>query len=47
MYGPIARLCINPGMESEFMALAEDFGKESAPGLVGQYVYRTDAHPTV
>jgi heme-degrading monooxygenase HmoA len=47
MYGTIARLSINPGMESELMALAEDFGKESAPGLVGQYVYRTDADPTV
>jgi quinol monooxygenase YgiN len=47
MYGTIARLSINPGMEAELMALAEDFGQESAPGLRGQYVYRMDADPQV
>ena len=44
MYGTIARMRLKPGVEPELERLSrEDI--PAIPGLVFQYVYRTDADP--
>lgn len=44
MYGTIARLTINPGKEEELTRMGHAMSTQ-IPGLVSEYVYRTDANP--
>jgi quinol monooxygenase YgiN len=44
MYGTIARLRIRPGMDAELERLSREEQAE-VPGIVFQYVYRTDDDP--
>jgi quinol monooxygenase YgiN len=46
MYGTIARMRVQAGMEAQFDQLNAEFTAAGViPGLVGQYVYRSDADP--
>lgn len=45
MYGTVAKLRIRPGAEAELMALAQDYGAQTVPGYIGEYVYRLDNAP--
>lgn len=44
MYGTIARLTIKPGKEEALKQLGREISAQ-IPGLVSEYVYRTDASP--
>lgn len=44
MYGTIARLAIKPGKLEELTALGREMSAQ-IPGLVSEYVFRTDANP--
>lgn len=46
MYGTIARMQAKPGAAAELMALSREF-EGQIPGLVGTYVYQSDADPNV
>lgn len=43
MYGTIARLTIKPGKEEELSRMGREMSAQ-IPGLVSEYVYRTDAN---
>ena len=46
MYGTVARLRIKPGAEAELQRLGESFTEtELPPGMVAEYVYRSDVDP--
>jgi quinol monooxygenase YgiN len=44
MYGTIARLTIKPGKLEELKQLGQEMSAQ-IPGLVSEYVFRTDANP--
>lgn len=44
MYGTIARLVIKPGNLEELKRMGREMSAE-IPGLVSEYVFRTDANP--
>ena len=44
MYGTVARLTIKPGNEAEITRMGQEMSAQ-IPGLVSEYVYRTDANP--
>ncbi len=43
MYGTVALMRVKPGMDSALLALSEEYRALKVPGMVGEYVYRTDA----
>ncbi len=46
MYGTVARLRIKPGAEGELERLGQSFtATDLPPGLIAEYVYRSDADP--
>ena len=44
MYGTVARLTIKPGKLDELKRVGQEISAQ-IPGLVSEYVYRTDANP--
>jgi quinol monooxygenase YgiN len=44
MYGTVARLTIKPGKAEEVTRMGQEMSAQ-IPGLVSEYVYRTDADP--
>jgi len=42
MYGTIARMRIQPGKESDLLALSKQFEQLRIPGHRGTYIYRAD-----
>lgn len=44
MYGTVARLTVKPGKLEELSLLSREMSAQ-IPGLVSEYVYRTDANP--
>lgn len=44
MYGTVARLTIKPGNEAAVTRMGQEMSAQ-IPGLVSEYVYRTDANP--
>ena len=44
MYGTVARLTIKPGTLDELKRVGQEMSAQ-IPGLVSEYVYRTDANP--
>jgi quinol monooxygenase YgiN len=47
MYGTVARMQVKPGMEEQMMQLGREFDSSNVPGFIAEYVFRTDADPTV
>lgn len=47
MYGTVARLQLNPGMEEQLLEFDHREHTASIPGYIGEYVYRMDADPNV
>lgn len=45
MYGTIARLRLQPGMEQQLQDFSRATERVQIPGLVATYVYRMDADP--
>jgi heme-degrading monooxygenase HmoA len=46
MYGTIARLRVQPGMEDRFEAFGRETERRSIPGWVASSVYRSDNDPS-
>ena len=44
MYGTVARMRVKPGMADRLLQLNAEMGPK-IPGLVGEYVYRSDTDP--
>jgi quinol monooxygenase YgiN len=45
MYGTIARMQTKPGAEQQLRDFSEQQSRNTTPGLVFDYVYRSDANP--
>lgn len=45
MYGTVCRFYAKPGMESQLLALSQEFDNLAIPGSIGEYVYRMDNDP--
>ena len=45
MYGTVARLHLNPGMQQQFEALGKEIEAQGIPGWVAEYVYQSDTNP--
>jgi quinol monooxygenase YgiN len=46
MYGTVARLRVKPGAEGELERLGKSFTEaDLPPGMVAEYVYRSDSDP--
>jgi quinol monooxygenase YgiN len=42
MYGTVAHMKIKPGMEAQFLQIANEIGMGKAPGQVAVYAYQMD-----
>jgi quinol monooxygenase YgiN len=47
MFGTIARMVVQPGMEREFLAIGEQWTRErgASTGLVAEYVFQMEGRP--
>jgi quinol monooxygenase YgiN len=45
MYGTIARLRVKPGKEQELERFGRESTTQNVPGMVFDYIFRTDANP--
>jgi heme-degrading monooxygenase HmoA len=42
MYGTVAHMKVKPGMEAQFLQIANEIGMGKAPGQVAVYAYKMD-----